>query len=1013
MDKVTPAFAASFLKTSSLKSGLPRLLSQSELKTKERLKALLVFCANEEKVGLPLLLTQDGVLRVFKGKVFSSKFSDLVPQNLNFFLHRSLRSVSSTFRDFVAEFLLDNLFRLRISGKALENKDWILLFSKFVSDQMAKEKLVPETVAAKIPDWKVLPVEKPGSTDLLAMKDAKLAVHLSPIDSKQEKMADVLKRLNCWQLNPQFLGLSPFCSTLTDLEGLSRILTTLDFNLLGHFDHYTILAHFDDEAPNLSDVCIERLKTLPLYQTYDGEKVSLDNGNFRVLDSNIPKEGLAATRERVTFLKHYPSLSKLYARVGLVKMGELEVYLDYVLDTLEDMEGPTLLKHLSNLQQKLKDPTDNVLYGRIVGRLRNLQVIGPKGNRKCASNFHCHKVELFKSLLRPGDFLPVEYRGDDLYSLCGMIGLRCKITEDFILSFATTLAKRADEEKAKSLVSFLFKDLKLWSFNFLKTLSTIKFIPAHRVGADLQNLHVQFKDGDLICFNDSVPSRFHHLVWTSASLLPDWAYFPNKKLHLTLKPDIHPNLSKVLLHCRTLCNHLYARKSSGAMSVVNSAKSCATLTEVMKSIYRFLMKYNIKVTDLIDVPCIVVEEGRKLIFPDRMCIEMSDNDLRPHLYKLPLELGEFHSLFCELGATTKPTLKQFADVLSDVHDATKGRKLSPEERRLSIAAVYRFFAGLDSNKSDLNNIGALFYLTKDGFLENLNRVTFSDRPKFVDRVKDYDCQDPATYNLDLKVLQNLPEKLRPKFLSDLVIEKLDPTLSERCDHHNPSCYLKRRFDLFLSDLHFRQGMTRLCKHVCSKSSVEFDETEMRRKLNQIGSICIECRPRLQTVLFNSQKSENIPGSEKPRTEFVDENGRVFVQHQNESVYDLAELISASIVQILGKYVSCGDGEKIVQNILNLDDAAKIDHKLSEKNITMEPNVPSENANREPGDRIEDDLLCLLTQDPSCDFEGGELVGYLQNGDYVLARIVSSESGTTSGDFNFGKMYKVKLGQDLV
>ncbi len=1026
--KVNPASVAAFMKSlkpGRLKPTLPMLLSQSKLKTEERLKALLNYCQKENKLELPLLLTHDNILRVFKEKVFSSTFFDLVPEQSNLFLHQSLRFMSSSFKDFVKDFQFDDLVGFeRFAKEAMKDPAWLQLFWEFVSDRMSNSPLTPETVVSKIPHWRVLPVKKPGSVienSLFQIQDAKLAIYLSePVGFEQPKMSKILKKLNCLQLNPPSVELSStlakFSSTLIDFEGLTRILTSLDLSLLGPSDHRIVLSYFENQAPKLSNDSIERLRSLPLYETYDGLKVSLVRGNFRILHANFPKGGFEATQHGLTFLKHDHSLSKLHKRLGLTEIGELEVYLSYILDMFKNMTDEALLQHLAHLSPQLSNQQGKEVI--IINRLRSMPIIGPRGNRKCASNFYSHKNDFFQKMLSKEIILPNEYHGN-LFEFCKLIGLQCDVSDQLFLDVANDLANSgtAVEEKAKYLVNYLVQKDGKWPVYFLQQLSSIRFIPAHQIPAHLQNLHAQFMSGKLICFKDSVPCSSQHLVWTSVNLLPLWATPHSLGLTKSLEINNQPTLEKVFLHCRTLCNDLAKRKSSETTENENSAQSCSTLTGVMRNIYHFLMKNNNDIeiqTALKDVACIVVEDGRRLVFPHQVSIEMIENDLRPHLFKLPLELGEFHSFFCKLGATVKPTLKQLSDVLKAIYDTSKERKLNPEENRLSITAIQRFFACL-RNIEQANYVGieALYFLTKDGSLTNTNSLTFNDRQKFADRVKDYDCEDPGTYRLNLKDLQALPEKLRPKFLSELVTEKLHPGLSESCESHDLSCSLKNHFDLLLSDLKFRQGITRLSKHFCSKSGVKFDEIEMRSKLKQIGSIFIECRPQLQTLLFNTKKFEDIPSSEKSRKVFVDESKCIFLNHKNKRIYKLAECLTSLITKILDNYVS-EEGKSIVQAILNLEFTLEIEDLLNDEDISFEPNISIKKMNLEPGDLIDDEFLSFMTQNPSHYFKEGELVGYLQNDIYILARIVS-ETGThtSTGNYNFNRKYKIDLGDNRV
>jgi hypothetical protein len=93
---------------------------------------------------------------------------------------------------------------------------------------------------------------------------------------------------------------------------------------------------------------------------------------------------------------------------------------------------------------------------------------------------------------------------------------------------------------------------------------------------------------------------------------------------------------------------------------------------------------------------------------------------------------------------------------------------------------------------------------------------------------------------------------------------------------------------------------------------------------------------------------------------------------------------------------------------------KIEQKLNDRDITLESNISVKKFNQGPGDLIDDEFLCFLTQNPSHYFKYGEIVGYLENDVYILAKIVSETSSkTATGDFNFGKKYKIDLGQNQV
>ena len=103
-----------------LKQSLPRKVRNTALHDAGSVDDLTKYCAKAEHffenlVGLPLLLTQDGVLRVFISDpaVFCSRFSQLLPSRPDLFLHDQLRShYSSDLKkcsNVIREFLMPDL----------------------------------------------------------------------------------------------------------------------------------------------------------------------------------------------------------------------------------------------------------------------------------------------------------------------------------------------------------------------------------------------------------------------------------------------------------------------------------------------------------------------------------------------------------------------------------------------------------------------------------------------------------------------------------------------------------------------------------------------------------------------------------------------------------------------------------------------------------------------------------------------------------------------------------------
>ena len=134
---------------------------------------------------------------------------------------------------------------------------------------------------------------------------------------------------------------------------------------------------------------------------------------------------------------------------------------------------------------------------------------------------------------------------------------------------------------------------------------------------------------------------------------------------------------------------------------------------------------------------------------------MYDTDeILSYLYKLPLYLGEFSSLFQALGATQRATADQYCSVLTHLHTQTRNDELDP-------------------------NVLVLFLLSESGTLVQSTRFVFNDAPAYYERAgalpglqllaRVQECGDSRPE----KSLCKLPATLQPKMLSSVVSERLN------------------------------------------------------------------------------------------------------------------------------------------------------------------------------------------------------------------------------------------------
>ena len=198
---------------------------------------------------------------------------------------------------------------------------------------------------------------------------------------------------------------------------------------------------------------------------------------------------------------------------------------------------------------------------------------------------------------------------------------------------------------------------------------TFHLWPGNQFRKPLRDLYQPFqanKDVSFFAFRGAVPADFAEVVWTRAHLIPKWAdptcqrhqlgcqsrgrtnQYCNDfiaKLHIMKTPSV----DVVLDHCRTICTSL-ENKSKRESS---SHQENLTKVQVMERIYAFLQENatkdnEAKLLDLSNTPCILVEQGKRFIFPTQAVLELYENlEIKPYLYSVPREFGKVSSFVSE------------------------------------------------------------------------------------------------------------------------------------------------------------------------------------------------------------------------------------------------------------------------------------------------------------------------------------------------------------------------------
>ncbi|XP_028400651.1 sacsin-like [Dendronephthya gigantea] len=235
---VSPCSVILFLKEFKSKvsncaiGNLPKRLEATVVKSIPELSALIGYCSDEDDFGkklsgLPLLLTQDGCLRVYQPSqpVFRSTFGDLFPTQMQLFLHSEIvhhipRSATQSKKRVVRNFTVYDLAELlphvftksvlkaindeetwKLPTEGILSEQWLERFWGFLEDYVKHEPVKNRWMLNCLLKWPVIPTT---CGRLVAIKDGKSVLDMTIAGNEspdQRKAREFLLKLNCPVLN--------------------------------------------------------------------------------------------------------------------------------------------------------------------------------------------------------------------------------------------------------------------------------------------------------------------------------------------------------------------------------------------------------------------------------------------------------------------------------------------------------------------------------------------------------------------------------------------------------------------------------------------------------------------------------------------------------------------------------------------------------------------------------------------------------------------------------------------
>lgn len=534
---------------------LPCSIDKTVFKNLTNLKRLLQFCMEDENFlqrlnGLPLLLTEDGMMREFDSKnpVFLTPYSSLLPSQPDLFVNKDMIPLFSKFpasdtwksgvfkrfdTDSIEPFLIqvfpsrwfacDRHMSWEPSQTSIPSVEWLTTLwelilmtyndrqSSFESDEDASETLRP------FEDWPIIPTSR-GT--LVPVSLGKTVLDLNPRVHDVERITRILYKLGGSQLDFSVLiGLNKDVARQLVSPCLAKPYSRQDVISVLHYlskeDEFQcelgkgeIVSLFrflqEDIATVYSNYSL--LKKLPFYKKMTGRLVSLDSFAFSYVVDLPQCVPLITIEDRIeeescVLLEAITEIEPFYKAMNINCLSQVEVFVKYILPNLHAMPSSgiqTVLLYIRDtLLVTLKSASDRTL---LFDALRENNIIpGSDKSLSPVSKFYDPENAVFQDMLHSTDFPPEEYRLSTWLPFLRDIGLKHTVTQQQFLDFAESLASDAEtrfmdpliRKKSQSLVKCLFQQDDLHDPSFMHIVSSIKFVAADCASDELRNLHPQ------------------------------------------------------------------------------------------------------------------------------------------------------------------------------------------------------------------------------------------------------------------------------------------------------------------------------------------------------------------------------------------------------------------------------------------------------------------------------------------------------------------------------------------
>ena len=996
-----PEQVLAFLKTGVLQSGCS--VENTHIVDASGARNLLKFCMLSETFcdqvkGVPLCLTNDLVLREFTPNrtIYCATECKLLKGSSDTFLHKDLvLDVMSSkliekgyFRKLtVDDFckLLPNTYSTEIYRSGEYNKwkfdgcaDTFIkpeivsgIFSFLYHQSInGKTGYVDKNVFRRnlqvIGEWSFLPsVDSTGHTKTFSLIPIKDAHFLHSVGHAGGGLEQILKRLNMPALDESVFQPRPYGPNRVT-KALESVMCSTDNpgELLKCLVHYKCSLNTGQMKPDEAESILlymcqhlnamkteqtasleHMLKSLPLYETCDGNIRSIETFNCVILlPDGMPIAGLQSWDQIGTqFLKNNEALLSLYVHLGIKKEPSANVYADTILPRVSRLGEQHLMEHVMFIKSSvLKHYTDAYLDEKqreIVSALKRLPFVRQGQSRVTVSSLFSNEHPVFKVMEEQLRFVPPDLNNKGWMPFLCLLDLNTKPTGAMMVRYAQDIARAASlgtstaalREKSAVVCTCLFGES--WDSSTLSQLKHVEFVVPHAIDEKAM-LIVRPKcyRKVFVSFHESVGKKWHDLCWSSMNLLK---HSPSSHtLCSQLGILAEPPVDKVLTHCQSICEVFVKRLKDRSRPLETT-----NVLHFMEKVYKFLdeklqeyqgSKRNAfveKLKERLITTCFVYIENTSMTTMMTVSQVFTagsiDQEVLPYLLKVPKVLQRYYQMFETIGALETPTPASYVTVLATLKTKFEDNRLPKSELLRAAKAIRLLLESLFKKEPIPSGLAtdSIYLPDKDGVLTRSSELTVADNKAYAETLSQkcslklfigFQELDIIVHFDPYQVLKKLPQGHRPRILSDDVSKNVCMDTVQRIESVSAN-----RLQTFLRSTCFQNAVCRLLRNKAeSKSTFKYDETDEINVKANLSNVTVSQVRGLQTRL--SYRGKIIDGTTENKVAFIKDTSqdiKPFGQHAYTLYFQLEE--SEGLQLCISRLLREHDGlEKLVRLCTN-------------------------------------------------------------------------------------------------